>query len=78
MALLDSRLGAGWRDAIDVDRLDIRSGGSCVLGQLYGGYGWGADKLKLGAADGVAYGFEASSKEMYGRLTNEWRLALSA
>jgi hypothetical protein len=30
----------GWRDRIDVDRLNMRMNSDCVIGQLYGSY-WG-------------------------------------
>ena len=39
-ALLDERR-PGWRGAIDVERLDLGSCFNCVLGQLYGQFGYG-------------------------------------
>jgi hypothetical protein len=44
-ALLDEQV-PNWRDRIDVDRLNMRSGENCVLGQLYlneyGKHDWSA------------------------------------
>lgn len=43
-ALLDEKL-PGWADKIDLDAFVITSIYSCVLGQLYGGYGRGLGEL---------------------------------
>lgn len=52
MALLDRLLVGrpGWRDDLDVDRLDMGDPWDCVLGQLYGTYADGLRMLvRLGA-----------------------------
>jgi hypothetical protein len=50
-ALLDAQV-PNWRDRIDVDRLNMRSGEDCVLGQLYlseyGAHDWSAGLRALG------------------------------
>jgi hypothetical protein len=35
----------GWADEIDPQQLDIADGDRCVLGQLYGHYGYGVDEI---------------------------------
>ena len=44
IALLDVK-EPGWFNKIDTDRLDIASPTNCVLGQLYGEYALGLEKL---------------------------------
>lgn len=45
----------GWVAAIDIARLDVRSATDCVLGQIFGDYATG--KERLGIKDGSLYGF---------------------
>jgi hypothetical protein len=47
MRLLQAEYGEDWVDHIDLARLNLRSGSSCVLGQLYDGYGCGLKELNL-------------------------------
>lgn len=77
IALLEREYGPSWVDHIDLDRLDLRSGGSCVLGQLYGCYTDGLQVLwpelsaeadtdvdgweKISAGVGHQHGFFAAS-----------------
>lgn len=79
----------GWADEIDLDRLDLADCYSCVLGQMFGEYGEGADQLFAMRADEdeierAAYeaGFTADPvtalrrggrRLNYGNLTKAWR-----
>jgi len=45
----------GWVEAIDIARLDVRSAKDCVLGQIFGDYATG--KERLGIKDASPYGF---------------------
>lgn len=70
-ALLDEH-AIGWRERIDVDRLDIEDPCDCILGQLYG---WFEGKR-------VLYGSETSSRVSPAFYTNDalpyWLEELSA
>lgn len=78
MALLD-RARPGWHRRINLDRLDIADGRRCALGQTYGMYGWGVDRLGLSRGTSASHGFNANyvvpvtTRTEYNRLTAEWR-----
>ena len=57
--LLDEQ-NPGWRQQVAVGKLDLSSGRSCVLGQLYGDYHRGVAILDLTDEEGeyVDYGFD--------------------
>jgi|SRR6516225_1064263 hypothetical protein len=47
-----------WYKKVSVRTLDLRTGGCCVLGQVYGGYPKGLESLNgEGLNCGIAYGF---------------------
>ena len=79
MTLLDQRL-PGWEDHIDLDRLDMRLFGSCILGQLYGSE-VATENLGLQITDSyqtnqvVQHGF-GSGEHSYDDLTQAWREAI--
>jgi hypothetical protein len=72
-ALLDARL-PGWRDVIDASQLDLNSCQACVLGQLFGDYSRGLCLLDV--ADAEWYGFYASHRTTWQRLTAAWHKAV--
>ena len=53
MALLEREYGPDWVEHITPDKLDLRSGASCVLGQVYGTYVDGLRTLWPGLAHRV-------------------------
>lgn len=66
IALLDKKKPT-WRQRIDLDGLKLEDGQHCVLGQTYGEYGEGLEKLKLKYWEADDYGFDTSP---YGRISN--------
>lgn len=60
-----------WRDEIDVDILDMGSNEECVLGQIYGDYGTGMDKLRR-IAGAVIYDDDDYSGTFAG-FTSAWK-----
>lgn len=79
--LLDREVGVTWRDKIDVSTLNMTSSYSCVLGQLYGHYPTGLDKLSL-SDDVTAYshGFNSTYDEDPGNAVTKaaWMRILTA
>ena len=80
-ALLDAKQ-PGWAPRIDLVALDMSSGLTCVLGQLYaGGYDTGVEALGLGLND-PTYGFVEHTTTAWGvdyaRLLPLWREAIEA
>lgn len=73
----------GWADEIDVGRLNLRSCDACVLGQLFGDYRNGAEKLfavvKEARQDvetaAVTAGFQTWDQDLavYSNLTKAWK-----
>ncbi len=49
--LLDRHGPEGWRQLLDLERLDLSQPEDCVLGQLYGGYYAGCRALDLFRTD---------------------------
>lgn len=54
--LLD-RTKPGWHDEIDLDELNLRSPGNCVLGQLFNDFDNGRDTLRLSEDGAKRHGF---------------------
>lgn len=53
-----------WRDLVDWDVLDMQDISLCVLGQVYGGYNAGINRLQLfDKAD--LYGFDLAETQYY-------------
>ena len=88
--LLDTAM-PGWREKIDISRLDLMSPNFCVLGQVMGrercGYTLAVDKLSLSIQDREDAGFlrpilneETVEQRMAGweELTTAWKEALLA
>jgi hypothetical protein len=78
MRLLDE-LEPGWRERVDLGRLDMSSCLTCILGQLYGDYTQGLSEL--GVWDAEAYGFDTygpdpTTSQRYQELTAAWQEAL--
>ena len=86
MAWLDAQR-PGWRERLELTRLDMRHASRCILGQGFypvsGGQSTGYwDAMHLwGYPKMVELGFclpSGSSESAYGDLTREWRKALGA
>ena len=84
LQLLDREV-EGWRDRIDSAILDINSLNLCPLGQLFGGFQEGAEKLGLWESTEaqIEFGFDAEIKQSSYNLelellTNEWKRRLGA
>lgn len=68
----------GWRDLIDLDTLDVSDCTQCVLGQVYGHYVTGENRLDIHGGDVTLYGFATAGYGTdYAQLTDAWKLALS-
>ena len=75
----------GWENEIDVDRLNMFSDVSCVLGQLHGGYWIGLHQLGINPHTNTELfrlGFNASAHKvspastlrgLYSLLTKAWK-----
>lgn len=78
--LLDAKQ-PGWAPRIDRERLAIKSGFYCVLGQVYGGYWDGIDAMSI---TGWRYGFvsaatkQQEADEQFQSLDTLWREAIEA
>lgn len=73
-ALLDQYL-PGWTSEINLNELRIESGSDCVLGQLYGDYGDGRDRVGIrSTAHSESLGFTGgyTGGDWYG-LNEAWR-----
>lgn len=85
MKLLDEKFGTTFLDKINPDTLDIGSGINCALGQCYGTYMTGREKLGLTQKQAAAHGFDVSTAgghdaviSKFRQLTEAWRAALLA
>lgn len=72
-----------WWQAVDVDRLDVRSLYHCVLGQLYGRYvdaprGWLTYPWHYGFSVKPAGPWSPTDAVTYDDLTREWRRVILA
>lgn len=71
-----------WRNKLDLSKLNIASGQSCVLGQLFGDYTTGIDRLGLTSTSARRKGFESDTYGDYGdsvtsdELNQAWKEAL--
>jgi hypothetical protein len=75
IALLEARGRMDWVD-INSAVLNIASGRSCVLGQLFGGYGLGLNRLGIGT-QGARFGFNRLSADEDEPLNAAWREAIA-
>jgi hypothetical protein len=69
-AVLDEH-APGWHDSVDVMGLKMSDGDSCVLGQLFGGYDYGCDRLDLYDETPDRCGFNAAG-QAWQPLQDEW------
>ncbi len=87
-AELLNKVHPGWHTLIDPEALDISDGDRCILGQLYGGYRYGLERLDghmTGGAeqygflccddgrDPVTGGYKCTCEE----LDEQWRIHLA-
>lgn len=81
-ALLDSK-SPGWRAKVTVEDLNINLSHKCVLGQVYGGYSTGCQKLKIDHYNNHGFNYPLSmgdaimekagaEEEVMEFLTDEW------
>jgi hypothetical protein len=87
IALLEKEHGPDWVDKIDPATLLLNSPTRCVLGQLYGDYARGCQKLAL--LSGVEYGFAIALTERelrsdlqaalrgWNKLTEAWKVVIA-
>lgn len=75
-AFLDERL-PGWRDRVNPDTLKMESSCDCVLGQVLGSYGEGAQLLGLTDDELRELGFYRASNRPWATLANAWRKVLA-
>ena len=79
--LLDDFGPPNWRAKIKLNKLDVMSGGNCVLGQIYGDYHKGCYMLGIDPSrEAARRGFNAPDTPLQGMefaaLTRGWKLAL--
>lgn len=76
----------GWRDKVDLDRLDLSNGHRCVIGQVTGCYNhyFGqheeVDPIALGfkvPLQMTPLGFGITEERLYMHLTNAWKRELT-
>ena len=72
VALLDE-WAPGWAGSIDVDTLYMSDGERCVLGQLFGGYDYGCDRLGLYEDMPARFGFNVDGQKPWQPVEDEWR-----
>lgn len=73
VALLDQCEGPHWVSAIELEKLDLTSYSTCVLGQLYGNYDDGLRELEIGS--GTPFGF-LLDKGNWAYLTRDWKATI--
>jgi len=89
IVLLDQYWGPDWRSRIDKDRLRMSNVGDCILGQLFGEYHFGLNRLGLNTSNdaddtksAAFHGFYVANREQdggiyrWGNLHNAWVLAI--
>ena len=71
-----------WATRINLDRLNMQSNSSCVLGQLFNGYGKGLSELGLAAGRESAFSYLCNDNEwkaeVYKRLQKNEREQVTA
>lgn len=63
--LLQAKHGDGWVDKIDLRKLNLSSGSCCVLGQVYGDYCDGQERLGIDDTDAEKHGFYLNDEGRY-------------
>lgn len=76
-ARLMDRTRPGWAHRINRGTLDIESGISCILGQEYGCYQSGLDRLGFGFVRAILYGFNTPPGSC-AALTAAWQAEIGA
>lgn len=69
--LLDER-GPGWANSIDLSTFSISNGDHCILGQLFGSYGYGCDRLGLHDEMAERFGFKVPGQKPWAPIQAEW------
>lgn len=72
VALLDEKV-PGWRERIQQDKLFMGDCFHCILGQLFGYYATGLQKLGKNTHDGFYYGFNTREEAYFIRLGKLWK-----
>ena len=72
VAVLDEH-APGWADSVDADTLYMSDGDRCVLGQLFGGYEYGCDRLGLYDDTPTRCGFNVTGQKPWQPLQDEWK-----
>ena len=67
-----------WANKVDIAKLAMQDGESCIVGQLYNGYETGLSRLGISSTKAMSYGFEDESYEVtYTALTAAWKAHLT-
>lgn len=86
MKLLDEKV-PGWREQIDLSKLDMSFCFTCILGQVFGEYNFGLEELNITGDDdevneqALKLGFQSNIRNCiclnYDHLNQAWKEALS-
>lgn len=76
IALLDER-APDWRSRINLETLDIRSGGYCTLAQVFGDFNRGRHHLELGRPADYGFFLRDHDDLTYPDLTAAWKRVLA-
>lgn len=76
--ILDERGPEGWRERIDLDRLNIAQARDCILGQCFGMYADGREAMNLTHAEVRDCGFVPTFSHSSSDLTASWHDYLAA
>lgn len=69
----------GWHRNVNVNTLDISSGSRCALGQTYGSYAQGVQRLGLTSGEASSLGFNTTGvHDNFAAITAEWRRLIEA
>ena len=78
-AFLDAKIGTQWRKKIDPERLALEDESACILGQTFGDYYDGLERLDISDDCAECLGFQTNEEHLdddYARLDREWKLLL--
>ncbi len=62
-----------WVKKIDLKKLDLSSTNTCVIGEVFGNYHDGINKMDLDSSQAETLGFYLQEDNDYGLLTKTWK-----
>lgn len=71
--LIEVTEGPEWTERIEWHLLDMKSCEYCILGQLFGSYSTGLNRLSIEESEASGYGFDVVATEVPGELGLAWR-----